>query len=288
MYNVIVNPIAGKGKAVRAVKKVVKYLKSQNVEFLVFFSETADDIGVITQNLCKSGEKEFIIIGGDGTLHNFINALTDPSKTYFGIIPAGKNNHFARYLGIPFNPVKAIKNILENTPIKIDYLKCNEFRVLNLISCGALELAQSNFVNQEQDGLSRSKVFNQTFEEFQGIKLAIETDNGKIKETLYISCAVCNGGFYSNMYISPLSNMHDGLANLILNNYTPSEKIKHGYKSIKKGKHIYTEPNSNSWTSHINIKSNSVVNATFDDEPYNFTELDINVISNGLNIYTKR
>ena len=84
MYNVIVNPNANNKKASKVVKKVSKYLKSQDVEFLVYFSETADDITTITSKLCKEGEREFIVIGGDGTLNHFVNALTDPSKTNIG------------------------------------------------------------------------------------------------------------------------------------------------------------------------------------------------------------
>lgn len=289
MFNVIVNPIAGKGKASRVVKKVVKYLKSQNVEFLVFFSENNEDINNITKTLCKAGEKEFIIVGGDGTLHQFINGLTDPSKTYFGIVPAGTHNHFARYLKIPANPIDAIKNVLENTPIRIDYLKCNDYRVLNIISCGALELAERNFINQNDNKISHSKIVKQTLESFNGLQLSVEADNTKIKDTLYTSCAICNGGFYGdNMYISPLSNMHDGLANLVLINYQSENNIKADYNYIKKGTHIYIEPTSNSWTSHINIKSNQSVDVMLDNELYSFNEMEINVIPNGLNIYTKK
>ncbi len=289
MYNIIVNPIAGKGKASSVVKKVVKYLKSQNVEFLVFFSESSEDISTITKNLCKAGEKEFIIIGGDGTLHQFINGLTDPSKTYFGIIPAGEHNHFARYLGIPTKPIDAIKNALENNPIRIDYLKCNEHRVLNLISCGALELAERKFNERTDIKVSRAKTTRQTLDEFKGINLSIEADNTKIKDTLYTSCAICNGGFYGdNMYISPLSNMHDGLANLVLLEYDNENTIKADYAYVKKGKHIYSNPSSNSWTTHVNIKSSTAIDVTLDSELYSFNELEINVIPNGLNIYTKK
>ena len=53
MYNVIVNPAAGNKKASKVIKKVAKYLKSQNVEFLVFFSETPEDDNNITKKLCN-------------------------------------------------------------------------------------------------------------------------------------------------------------------------------------------------------------------------------------------
>ncbi len=289
MYNVIVNPLAGNSKASKVIKKVSKYLKSQNVEFLVFFSETADDINTITKKLCKDGERDFIIVGGDGTLNHFVNGLTDPSKANIGIIPAGKHNHFARYLNLPTKPLEAIRNVLEHSTIKIDYFKCNEYRALNIVSCGALELAENKYLNQDgSEKLSRRKIVNDTLNSFEGINLSIESDNAKYKNKTFTSIAVCNGGFYGdNIYVSPLSNMHDGLANLITIDYAENTQVKKDYAIVKKGKHIYINPTSNSWTSYVNIKSNTPFDTMMDGEIYNFNELQINVIAKGLNIYTK-
>ena len=53
MYNVIVNPTANDNRVSSVVKKVVKYLKRQNIEFLVFFTESLDDLSYTTKKLCK-------------------------------------------------------------------------------------------------------------------------------------------------------------------------------------------------------------------------------------------
>ena len=289
MYNVIVNPSAGNNKASKVIKKVAKYLKSQNVEFLVFFSETPEDINNITKKLCKDGEKDFIIVGGDGTLNNFVNGLTDPSKTNFGIIPAGKHNHFARYLGLPKKPIDAIKNIIEHSTIKIDYLKCNQYRALNLVSCGAIEIAENRYLNQaDKPKLSRKKILNHTLKNFEGMSLNIESDNLKQKDKLYTACAVCNGGFYGdNVYVSPLSNMHDGLANVVTIDYNETRLVKKDYKITKSGKHIYKNPSSNTWATHVKVSSKHTFDTMIDGEIYQFDALEITVIAKGLNIYTK-
>lgn len=289
MYNIIVNPNANKSQASRVVKKVVKYLKSQAVEFLVYFSENSEHITTITKKLCRDGEKEFIIIGGDGTLNHFVNGLTDPSKAQFGIIPAGKHNHFARYLNLPKNPIDAIKNILEHPSIKVDYLKCNEYRALNLVSCGAIEMAENKFLTQDKDNkLSRRKILNNTLKTFEGIKLSVEADNLKQKDKLYTACAICNGGFYGdNIYVSPLSNMHDGLANLVTIDYNDASAVKKDYKITRSGKHIYKNPTSNSWSTQAKLTSKQPFDTMIDGEIYQFDTLEITVIAKGLNIYTK-
>ena len=289
MYNIIVNPSANSKKAEKVIKKVSKYLKSQAVEFLVYFSENAEDVTNITKKLCKDGERQFIVVGGDGTLNHFVNGLTDPSKTNFGIIPAGKHNHFARYLNLPKKPVEAIKNILENPTIKVDYLKCNEYRALNLISCGAIEIAENKYLTQDKDSkLSRRKILNETLKNFDGISLSIEADNLKQKNKLYTACAICNGGFYGdNVYVSPLSNMHDGLANVVTIDYNDSSQVKKDYKITRSGKHIYTNPTSNSWSTQVKVTAKQPFDTMIDGEIYQFDTLEINVIAKGLNIYTK-
>lgn len=289
MYNIIVNPNANKTKASRVVKKVVKYLKSQAVEFLVYFSENSEHITETTKKLCRDGEKEFIIIGGDGTLNHFVNGLTDPSKVQFGIIPAGKHNHFARYLNLPKNLIDAIKNILEHPSIKVDYLKCNEYRALNLVSCGAIEMAENKFLTQDKDNkLSRRKILNNTLKTFEGIKLSVEADNLKQKDKLYTACAICNGGFHGdNIYVSPLSNMHDGLANVVTIDYNDASTVKKDYKITRGGKHIYKNPTSNSWSTQAKVTSKQPFDTMIDGEIYQFNTLEITVIAKGLNIYTK-
>ena len=240
----------------------------------------------------KDRANEFDIVscsGGDGTLNHFVNALTDPSKTNIGIIPAGKHNHFARYLNLPKKPVEAIRNILEHPTIKVDYLKCNEYRALNLVSCGALEVAENKFLTQDKENkMSRRKILNNTLKTFDGIKLSIDADNLKQKDKLYTACAICNGGFYGdNIYVSPLSNMHDGLANVVTINYNEAKQVKKDYKITRSGKHIYKNPTCNTWSTHVSISSKQPFDTMIDGEIYQFDSLEINVIAKGLNIYTK-
>lgn len=290
MYNIIVNHTANNNKASKVVKKVSKYLKSQGVEFLVYFSQSSADITETTQKLCKSGEKEFIVIGGDGTINRFLNGLTDPSKINFGIVPAGKNNHFAKYLNIPLKPIDAVKNILEHSSIKLDYMKCNQYRAINSICCGVYEIAQQKYENQEADcKMSYKSIFKNVLKTYSGLNLTIDSDNLKQREGIYTVVAVCNGGYASkNLYVSPLSNMHDGLANLVAMEYTDVANVRQDYNKLQKGEHIHANIQSNSWTTFASIKSNTPINVSLDGELYSFDQLEVNVISNGLNIRTKK
>ena len=124
--------------------------------------------------------------------------------------------------------------------------------------------------------------------DFDGIALSIEADTIKQKNKRYTACAICNGGFYGdNVYVSPLSNMHDGLANVVTINYSDVSQVKKDYKITRSGKHIYKNPTSNSWSTQVKVTAKQPFDTMIDGEIYQFNTLEINVIAKGLNIYTK-
>ena len=51
-----------------------------------------------------------IAAGGDGTANETASALVG-KKTAFGLIPCGIGNGFAREIGMPLNPLKAIRQL---------------------------------------------------------------------------------------------------------------------------------------------------------------------------------
>lgn len=53
-----------------------------------------------------------IVLGGDGTVNEVVNGITDYSKIIVGYIPIGSSNDFARGLGLPFKYDEALEVIL--------------------------------------------------------------------------------------------------------------------------------------------------------------------------------
>lgn len=114
MYYFIVNKTGGSGKAVKRWTKLKSYLEKNNIEHKVIFSEYVMHAKKIASELCSLDEKDIniIVVGGDGTLNEVINGITDFSKINLSIIPAGSGNDFSRQFKIPRHfPVKAFKRI---------------------------------------------------------------------------------------------------------------------------------------------------------------------------------
>ena len=52
------------------------------------------------------------MLGGDGTIDEVVNGITDLSKITLGYIPTGSGNDFTRALRLPTKPLKALENVL--------------------------------------------------------------------------------------------------------------------------------------------------------------------------------
>jgi diacylglycerol kinase (ATP) len=72
----------------------------------------------------RDGFQTIIAAGGDGTANEVVNGIGDVpggfDSTHFGVLPLGTINVFARELGLPRQPAKAIKVLREGRTMTID------------------------------------------------------------------------------------------------------------------------------------------------------------------------
>ena len=288
MLNVIVNPYAGGNLARKNIKKISKYLKKEKIAYLVYFSEKNTDIEEYASNLFKSGEKEFVLVGGDGTIHKFINAIPDLSKVNIGIIPSGKHNNFAKSTGLEFNPVKAIQNILNEKLEKFDYLTCGKIAICNSISLGFIENVKHALL---RDNKTRNiNLFDclKYLKNYQPIQLNFSGSDIKEKNINVQECYICNGNGHGNLPVSPLSNPQDGLTNVICITKKGDKTSLNEYLKIRRGKHIYDEQNKTFWSGEFTFTSSEMpAKAEIDGELYELDNLSIKTIEGGLNIYVE-
>ena len=288
MLNVIVNPNAGGNLARTNIKKISKYLKKEKIPYLVYFSEKEADIEEYAINLFKNGEKDFVLVGGDGTIHKFINSIPDLSKVNIGIIPSGYNNNFAHALGLDLNPVKNIQNILNGKTEKFDYLTCGKILICNTMSFGFVENVKHMFL---RDGKKRKpNLFDyiKNIKKYEPIQLNFFGEDVKEKNINILQGYICNGSKQGIATVSPLSNTQDGLANIICLTRKGDKNSLSEYFKLRKGKHIYDEANKTFWASEFTFTSSEMpIRATIDGEIYELDNLSVKTIQGGLNIYVE-
>ncbi len=105
-WMVICNPRAGSGKAHRDWPKIKKALNGLQIPFNQSFTEYHLHAIELARNAYNQGYRQFLAIGGDGTLNEIVNGVAQAGKgalaqSVFALVPVGKGNDWARSMCIP-------------------------------------------------------------------------------------------------------------------------------------------------------------------------------------------
>lgn len=117
-FLIVNNPNAGRRKAAKYKKNVIKFLLKRNAEFK---SVGIDELSEVDFQEIKN----VIAIGGDGTVNKIIPYIINTDKT-LAIIRCGTANLLAAKLGISENIQKSLEVIEKNNIKQIDVMKVNE------------------------------------------------------------------------------------------------------------------------------------------------------------------
>lgn len=116
MYHIIINPAARSGRGRQIWREQIEpVLVKEDVSYRSYFSEKAGDVKRLAEEILSSQEQDpitLIILGGDGTVNEALQGISDPSRMILGYIPTGSSNDLARDLHIPTVPSEALDLIL--------------------------------------------------------------------------------------------------------------------------------------------------------------------------------
>lgn len=113
MKVVIVNPVAGNGKAKKIYKKLRNHPSLKN-EAIFYITRYKGHTRLIIEEIetAKDHISILFIIGGDGTIHETVNALTN-KRTFIAYIPGGSGNDFSRAIGSYKRPDDIITSAIQ-------------------------------------------------------------------------------------------------------------------------------------------------------------------------------
>lgn len=124
MYHFIVNPAARSGRGLKIWKsQLLPLLEARRIPFRSYLSKKPGDIAEIASNILASADQfpvRIVILGGDGTVNEALQGISDPSKVILGYIPTGSSNDLARDLGLPRDPRAALELILQGRARPMD------------------------------------------------------------------------------------------------------------------------------------------------------------------------
>jgi diacylglycerol kinase (ATP) len=239
----IVNPAAGKGRPKDAVPIIEKYCTEKGIPYKITKTKASGDATEIARRESLAGYTAVIAVGGDGTVLETANGLTNTSVP-LGIIPLGSGNDFARAMNIPHglsNVERALRIITETPARSVDLARFNGRVFLNIASVGfdAEIIKDLHRVKKFIKGSAAYPV--SVFLKFLTYKpknLTLEIDGTVVTERAFLA-AVCNGICYGGgMKVNPNGSVTDGYLDIILIRPVPRYKIPFLLLKFTKGEHL--------------------------------------------------
>jgi YegS/Rv2252/BmrU family lipid kinase len=123
---VILNPVAGKGKALKLYPRIDSFLKAKEANYEIILTKSVGNALDIVRGLPLASGDITVAAGGDGTCNEVVNGLLTrkqdrPESTpLFGVLPIGRGNDFSSSPGIPQKPEKALEMLLSGKERPLD------------------------------------------------------------------------------------------------------------------------------------------------------------------------
>jgi len=124
--SILVNPLSGKGKAIRVGERISDLLKAKGISHLMFAGDWPAGLDRFT---------EAWVVGGDGTINYFIN-LYKPVTIPIVLFRGGTGNDFAWKLYGDMSVDEQVELVLQTEPAPVDAALCNDKLYLNSLGIG--------------------------------------------------------------------------------------------------------------------------------------------------------
>ena len=131
-WSAIVNSFAASSKAASLWRRAEERLKSDGIDFEVYFTGESGNATTLTYNACSGGCRKLLAVGGDGTVHDVLGGIMafidrDTSATLedftLAVIPVGSGNDWIKTAGVPKDIVEAAALLKNGTISKQDVVK---------------------------------------------------------------------------------------------------------------------------------------------------------------------
>ena len=156
---VILNPSAAQGKTILEKDKIESELKKNNIEYELYISKSAEDIKNATLKYINLGYKNFIGVGGDGTMHYIAQDLAG-TDCNLGIISSGSGNDIIKTLNINHDLAENIRIIKQGIVSRIDLgLYNNKIYFIGVANSG-FDSEANRFANETRLPLKGKALYN--------------------------------------------------------------------------------------------------------------------------------
>lgn len=185
---VIANPSSGHGDAESIITFTKNRFYQQGIRPIIHLTKDKDDIITYAQQACENKVDKVFLIGGDGTISIYMNAIRDmPYRPELAIVPTGTLNNVARALKISLDPQEAVDQLIDGSAFKADMGLINGKVFTSTISAGCIPESTWQVTEEEKDQYGNlAYLFGglESLSEKEGYEYKIEIDGQSYQRKL--------------------------------------------------------------------------------------------------------
>lgn len=272
---VFFNPTAGRGRAARKIGAVMDQLQNGQSKLEQVASTAPGDIEKLVFDAATSGARTIIVGGGDGSIHEAVNALLRAgTETTLGVLPLGTGNDFAKACGISLKLGDVTADLLARieknaVPRRIDAGRMNARYFANGAGIGfdARVSRIAREIRWPRGNLAYLAAV------FQGIREGLTTPQvqmrfGELERSGKITLAsINNGPWVGGMFpIAPMAENDDGFFDLVFVTPINVARLLTLLPSLISGRHIGAKEVQHHRISSFQLESNLPLPSHLDGE----------------------
>jgi YegS/Rv2252/BmrU family lipid kinase len=237
--SVIVNPVAGGGRAGRALPAVEAELRRRGLEHRVQPTLSLEHARELARDASAGGEVA-VAFGGDGLIAAVAGALRG-GDGLLGVLPGGRGNDFARSLAIPTDPVAACAVLSSGATRRLDLGMVGGRPFIGIASCGFDSVANriANDAKLVRGNLVYVYGALRALARWRPASFTVTIDDGDPRTVVGYSVAVANSGLYGGgMRLAPDARLDDGRLELVTIADMPRLRFLTLLPSVFGGRHV--------------------------------------------------
>lgn len=283
----ILNPVAGRHLSKGSNYSVSDRIKTYFPEALISTTADKGDATRIAQQAIEKAYTHIIAVGGDGTVHEIVQALAKNPGPTLGVIPCGTGNDYSSLLGQNTILDDSFWSSLNNaTQRPVDIGRCNDIYFANGMGIGfdaqvAVEVNQPSFMRGKA---MYWKVIlkNLLFYRSQNMNMsrgAVYTQCRNFLITIAVGRRF-GGGFT----LTPRAWADDGLLDVCMVRNIPVWKRIYSLLKLQKGEHMEEPEVQYSQVEDLSLAFDRIVPAHLDGQVYYYQKYDIKVLKKHINV----
>jgi diacylglycerol kinase (ATP) len=237
---ILLNPLAGRGRARARIRAALEFLRRQGVELQVRESRSPQHLVELARQAKEEKPELLVSAGGDGTHHYVLQALAG-SAIPLGLLPIGGGNDFASGLGIPLEPRAAAAVLLKGQVRQIDLARAGSAVYAGIAGVGFDSLVtrfHNEHVHWLQGSLPYAWSILRCLQFYRAQPLALRSDRQNFSGEVLFTVVGNNVSYGGGLKMTPRARLDDGLLDVCIVPYMSKLELLRWVPSVYRGGHL--------------------------------------------------